>query len=291
MKEGTKETKLILEIINVTSANSNRKTILKRKSHIQCMSETCLTKAQRESMQKEARSVGKVFQGGPTDPEQGKAAVGVGFLSLEGLNVYLLPKPLKDYCDAEATGRCKIVCFDMAGVTCAIAVLYGWTGAVKGSASASRTDDLMTIVQMQFDTMEPGPKAMVGDFNGTVEAFNTLQGMLKEQGWTDVGNDKAKCKGTPGQATCQSNGDAKESRIDYCITNDRLTPAVISCAVDQSGDLPTHRSLFIEINTEELEKTTRELQKPTNFAKLFEEKVQEEIAKGRQETKLMMSTR
>ena len=75
----------------------------------------------------EARSIGKAFQGGPTDPEQGKAAAGVGFLSLEGLNLYPVAKPIKDYCDAEATGRCKIVCFDMAGVTCVIAVIYGWT--------------------------------------------------------------------------------------------------------------------------------------------------------------------
>ena len=107
-KEGAKETKLIVEIINVTSANSNRQTILKRKSHIQCMSETCLTKAQRETLQKEARSIGKAFQGGPTDPEQGKAAAGVGFLSLEGLNLYPVAKPIKDYCDAEATGRCRL---------------------------------------------------------------------------------------------------------------------------------------------------------------------------------------
>ena len=120
------------------------------------MGETCLTKAQRETLKKEARGLGKAFLGGPTDPEQGKAAAGVGFLSLEGLNLYPVPEPTKDYCDAEATGRCKIVCLDMAGVTCAIALIYGWTGAMKGSVDSARTDDLLTIIQMRFETMEAG---------------------------------------------------------------------------------------------------------------------------------------
>ena len=227
--------------------------------------------------------LGKVFPGGPTDPEQGKAAVGVGFLRLEGLNLYPEPKPIKDYCDAEATWRCKIVCLGMAGVTCAIALICGWTGAKNGSVGTARTDDLLTIIQMQFETMEAGPKAIVGDLNGTIDAFSTMQGMLKEKGWTDIGNDSAKCHGKPGQPTCQSNGEVKESRIDYCFANDRLTPAITSCVVDQSGDFPTHRSLLIEINTVELENVTRQLQRPTNFAKLFEDKVQEETKKAEEE--------
>ena len=70
----------------------------------------------------------------------------------------------------------------MAGVTCAIALIYGWTEARKGSVDAARTDDLLTILQMQFETMEAGPKAIVGDLNGTIDAFSTMQGMLKEKG-------------------------------------------------------------------------------------------------------------
>ena len=77
--------------------------------------------------------------------------------------------------------------------------------------------------------------------------------------------------------TCQANADVKESRIDYFITNDRLTPAVAACRVDNLADYPTHRPLIIDIITEELKVTTRELQKPTDFAELFEGKVQQEV--------------
>ena len=52
-----KELKLILESINVTSANSNRNTILGRKAHVQMIQETCLTKTQKGDMQQEAKKV------------------------------------------------------------------------------------------------------------------------------------------------------------------------------------------------------------------------------------------
>ena len=118
----------------------------------------------------------------------------------------------------------------------AIAIVYGWAVGTKGSSEAARTDDILTIIQMQFDSMPPGPKAIAGDLNGSIEAFPTLAIMLEEQGWTDIGNDSSKCGGRPGQPTCQANDGVKESRIDYFIANDRLTPAVVSCKVDHGGD-------------------------------------------------------
>ena len=171
--------RLIVETTNVTSANSNRKTIFGRKAHLQLIQETCLTKAQRIAMQKEARLISKQFEGGPTDPEQAKAAAGVGIVSVEGISVYPIAKPIKDYLDAAATGRCAIYCMDVSGVTMAIAVIYGWTGAKKGSPEAARTDDLLTIIQMQFEAMEPGPKLIAGDLNGTPEAFQTINAITK----------------------------------------------------------------------------------------------------------------
>ena len=65
--------------------------------------------------------------------------------------------------------------------------------------------------------------------------------MLKEEGWTDIGNEHDKCEGSPGQYTCHANNKVKESRIDYVITNAILTPAVARCKVDHDADYPTHR--------------------------------------------------
>ena len=70
---------------------------------------------------------------------------------------------------------------------------------------------------------------------------------------------------------------AKKSRIDLIIANKRLTPAITHCEVDQPGDYPTHCPLIIEVETNKLEQITRELQRPTNFAKLLEDKIQEEV--------------
>ena len=143
--------------------------------------------------------------GGPTDPELGKAAAGVGTISPKGINFYPLTNPTKDYLDAEASGRCMILCADLGGCTLTCANLYGWTGGTVGSKEAARTDDLITIVRMQFSKMPAGPKIICGDLNGSREAFPTIGEMIAEEGWTDIGNDPMKCKGRPGQFTCQAN--------------------------------------------------------------------------------------
>ena len=40
-----------------------------------------------------------------------------------------------------------------------------------------------------------GPKFIVGDLNGPVEAFPTLMAMMAEEGWSDIGADPMKCEG------------------------------------------------------------------------------------------------
>ena len=63
-----------METSNATSLNSNRDTALARKAHFQGIQEACLTETQIRAMKKEANTRGKIYIGGPTDPEQGKAA-------------------------------------------------------------------------------------------------------------------------------------------------------------------------------------------------------------------------
>ena len=87
-------------------------------------------------------------------------------MTIEGLNVYPIAKPIKDYHDAVATGRRAMYFIDMGGVTLVIAVVYGWTGAKKGTPEAARTDDLLTIIQMQLEALPQGPKLIAGNLNG-----------------------------------------------------------------------------------------------------------------------------
>ena len=63
--------------------------------------------------------------------------------------------------------------------------------------------------------------------------------------------------------------------IDYLIANAQLMLAILKCRPDNTSCFPTHRPLGIEICTGKLEAVVNQLQKPTNFAELFEAKVQE----------------
>ena len=163
---------MTIETANVTSADNHRYKILARKVNMQFNQETCLTEAQKSTLVNEARKKGKSFIGGPLDPEQtGKPSAGVGMVADQALGVYPLTKPTQHYLDAVKTGRIQIVCCDINGQTLVVANIYGWTGGRPGTPEAERTDDLICICKVQFESMAPGPKAICGDFNGPIEAF------------------------------------------------------------------------------------------------------------------------
>ena len=204
-------------------------------------------------------------------------------VAVKGLVLYPITQPTDDYLDAEKTGRCKIFCIDIGGHTVACAVIYGWTDGSKGSREAERTDDILSIIRMQFLLMEEGPKLICGDFNATAEALPTLDSMLKEEGWTDVGDDHKICKGNPGQNTCHTNAMAKESRISFFISNQCLTPAIKHFSVEQNANYPTHKPIRIKVATSELKTVTNQLRKPTNYATLFQEKLDKDLAAKKDE--------
>jgi hypothetical protein len=133
--------------------------------------------------------------------------------------------------------------------------------------------------------MPPGPKLIAGDLNGPLEAFPTLMTMLREEGWTDVGADQAKCGGNPCQPTCHTNASSSETRIDYILANELLSPAITACTADRLADYPTHRPIGIQIRTEQLQNTVNENVKPTDFTELFEGKVKEEWEAEEEELK------
>ena len=81
------------------------------------------------------------------------------------ITVYPIPNPTKVYYDAHATGRCAMYYMDMGGATLTIAVIYGWIGATKRSPEVARTDDLLTIIQMQCVDLPQGLKMIVGYLN------------------------------------------------------------------------------------------------------------------------------
>lgn len=269
----------MMETSNATSLNSNRETALARKTHFQAIQEACLNEAQVAAMRAAASLRGKTYIAGPTAPKQGKVAAGVWALFHKDIAAFEIPDPIDDYKDAANNGRCKILCFDAGGITVACGIIYGWAGARKGSGDAARTDDLIAIVQAQFDTMDPGHKLIMGNLNGNLDFFPTAMALINEHGWTDIDDDELRCQGKPGRATCYTEDEAKESRIDFIIANNRMTPALVKCYVDESSDYPTHRPLCIKVLTKLLEFNVKELRRPTNFASMMEQRIEEELAR------------
>ena len=171
------------------------------------------------------------------------------------------------------------MCFDAGGSTVACGIIYGWTGAKKGSNDVARTDDLIAILQAQLDLMDPGPKLIMGDLNGSHETFPTAMALINEHGWTDIGNGDLRCQGRPGRTICYTKEEAKESRIDFILANNRMTPAIVKCHVDEGSDYPTHRPLCIEVLTRLLEFNVKELRKPTHLAIMMEQRIEAELEK------------
>ena len=52
--------KVVIETTNVTSANANRQTLLKRKAHVQLIQEHCLNPTQHKNLKNEARRFDKI---------------------------------------------------------------------------------------------------------------------------------------------------------------------------------------------------------------------------------------
>ena len=111
-----------------------------------------------------------------------------------------------------------------------------------------------------------------GDVNAMIEDLPTLLAMIKDEGWTDTGNDPRICKGKQGQPTCHANAAVRESRIDLIVTNQSLTPAVKSRSfqVGNGAKFPTHKPIRIKVATPKLRAVSNQLRKPTNYATLFQ---------------------
>ena len=134
-----------------------------------------MTKSLQTAFEKEAKEFHKRAIGSPLDPGHSKATAGVAVVAAKGFTFYQIPNPTEDYKDAEKTGRCNIFCVDIAGQTLACANVYGWSGGIKGSKEAERTDDILAIVRMQFEKVPPGPKLSCGTLMPSGDACPPLK--------------------------------------------------------------------------------------------------------------------
>ena len=166
-----------------------------------------------------------------------------------------------------------------------VANAYGWTGSIKGSKAADRTNDLLVIASNELDLQEPGPKMLVGDLNGDLEGLPIVQHLLKEKGWVDVGSQEHLCIGGIDEPTCNINSDCKANRRDFILINDILYDAAKGYRVSKEDVYPTHRPIQISLDLEKLRIENRTLRKPTSAAEAFEERVEQITNEGKNDAK------
>ena len=125
----------------------------------------------------------------------------------------------------------------------------------NGNDAAARTDDLLTVVQQEFEAMDSGPKMIMGDINATTDALLTILQMMVEGGWTDVGGIARICNGDTNMPTCHANANAKESRIDFIFVNAYLLPPIDKSWVDEENIFATQAARSWDQNRKNREAT------------------------------------
>ena len=106
--------------------------------------------------------------------------------------------------------------------------------------------------------------------NGNTDGFTTLQQMLDEEGWTDVGAGEAMSESKPGQPVCHTNHAANESRIDYVYASRLHMPAITKCNVEREDTSPTRKSPRIKAKVSNMARSFKTVRNTPKFSTLFE---------------------
>lgn len=267
--------RLVIDSINVTALSTNAVSLLAREAHVLGIQEHLASAAVQPRFRAEAKDEGWDLDLGPIDPEHAKPSAGVGLAVRKPMNAIPIAGSAKDYNDAYETGRLAIYQLDVQGRTLLIAVIYGWTGACAGNGAAERSEDLMHILANELRAQPVGPQLIMGDFNGELEDFPTLITMTQEEGWTDVGAQAYVWGGQTKQTTCKVNRTAEATRRDFMLANEFLLPSIEAFRVHASDEFPTHSPLQLSLCTTKLSTRHRQLRKPDDAAKAWQDKVAE----------------
>ena len=156
------EDQLIFEVVNITSATTNRAQTLQRQAAIVAFQEHSVDGKEAADFKQGATEAKREVVLGPLDPELGRKTAGVGFSSRKGLLHMPIKAVTRDYDDAVKTGRLLAHQWELQDAVLQVGSVYGWTGGIKGSKVAGRTNDLLAILANEFDSQEAGPKMIVG---------------------------------------------------------------------------------------------------------------------------------
>eukprot|EP00973_Karenia_brevis_P038453 5303805-Karenia_brevis.AAC.1 len=68
-----------------------------------------------------------------------------------------------------------------------VANVYGWTNGHTDAQARTRTDSMISMILNEFSQLPEGPRLIVGDFNADVENLPTLDAVVEEGKFVDLG--------------------------------------------------------------------------------------------------------
>ena len=162
-----------------------------------------------------------VLDAGPPYPGREENAGGVGVVARAPRSmVKAQPKTLACRAAMDSGRLLKVHCNAAEGFDIIIFNLYGKAGGSADPEAAAVTEVLLDAVEEDMQDDMDTPCIICGEPNARPQDIPKLEEML-EHAWNDVCAMSGIWGARGGETTCRISGHAKESRIDYIITNNR----------------------------------------------------------------------
>ena len=125
--------------------------------------------------------------------------------------------------------------------------VYLWTNGHTDPKALQRSSDLLSAIMDEWDSLPPGPKMLLGDFNCELEDLTDITRRLQEGSMIDLGAH-AHLFGRPScQPTCAAHNSAQPTRRDYVLASPDLFPLVQDVQVLDRGEVPVHSPIMVKL--------------------------------------------
>ena len=192
--EGGKDARhTIVEFMNVTHAENNFDFISSRRAHALFLNEHAVSDDRRDAVK--ARFGAKQWQActGPADQMAGKTCGGVACAMKRPRRNIKIRIKTEEFRMHYGSGRLMIHGLGLGPNQMALVItMYGHTGAHQRRTVADLSDEMFAAILEELRHHPRLPTFIMGDINGEAEDFATLQAMLKEQDWHDLGAEAAR---------------------------------------------------------------------------------------------------
>ncbi len=260
----------VLEVGNVTHIINNIGLIKKRNFNAFHFTEHSIPRSRRHEVR---TLLGKGFKShlSELDAEKGSNVGGTGCI-LRTQTQHIMQPHAKhpDLQRAINQGRVGMYAHEVCKDTHVIIyTVYGWTNGLGDAEAAARTDDLLSLICADMDLQEEGPKLVVGDLNGPLEAFIGFHMSIKSGKLVDIGAIASAFGGVDGDTTCKANSKSKATRRDYIIANKAAEDLIDIMTVDHDPQFPVHDVLRVTFKATAPQHTYQAVAIPATLKQLF----------------------